>query len=274
MRREVHTDRRLGVEVYHFQGLTQTFPSHFHDYYLFGLVETGERLLTCGGNDWPIGPGDLILFNPGESHSCTQTDGGQLDYRGVCIYPQTARKLTQELTGRAYLPAFRPKAVRGERALADGLKELHRAFTQEEEPLRKEELLLVTFEGFLSRFCDGPVQELPACRREILTVCRYLEEHYAQPVQLEQLARLAGLSSSALVRAFVRERGITPYRYLETVRVNRARELLEQGVPPAQAALQVGFADQSHLGRYFARLMGVTPGTYRAGLPDREKKEI
>lgn len=273
MRREVHTDKRLGVEVYHFQGMIQAFPSHFHNYYLFGLVEAGARLLTCGGREWPIGPGDLILLNPGESHSCTQTDGGRLDYRGVCIDQRTAVRLTVELTGEGYLPAFGPKAVHGEPGLAADLKELHQVFTRGADCFHKKQLLRAAFDGLLSRFCSGRIQAPPACRAELQKVCRFLEENYARPIQLEQLAKLAGLSSSALVRAFVRERGITPYRYLETVRINRARELLEAGVTPAQAAIQVGFTDQSHLGRYFNKLIGVPPGAYRAGIPIRSEEE-
>jgi AraC-like DNA-binding protein len=45
--------------------------------------------------------------------------------------------------------------------------------------------------------------------------------------------------------------------------VRRARELLERGVPPAAAAVSVGFCDQSHLSRHFRRIVGATPGLYQ-----------
>jgi AraC-like DNA-binding protein len=50
------------------------------------------------------------------------------------------------------------------------------------------------------------------------------------------------------------------------VRVERARLLLARGVPIAQAALDTGFADQSHLTRQFKRFVGVTPGEYARGV--------
>ena len=95
-------------------------------------------------------------------------------------------------------------------------------------------------------------------------MCRYLEEHYARRITLEELSALAGLSKYYLLRCFTRQKGITPYRYLETVRVEQAKALLERGAPPAEAALRAGFADQSHFNRFFKTLIGLTPSQYRA----------
>ena len=51
-------------------------------------------------------------------------------------------------------------------------------------------------------------------------------------------------------------------RYLETIRIAKARKLLERNVPMIEVALQTGFADQSHFSRFFKRLIGVTPRQY------------
>ncbi len=55
---------------------------------------------------------------------------------------------------------------------------------------------------------------------------------------------------------------MTPYRYLETIRINESKKLLEQGVSPIETAIQAGFSDQSHFTHYFNRFIGITPGTY------------
>ena len=58
-------------------------------------------------------------------------------------------------------------------------------------------------------------------------------------------------------------KGVTPYRYLENIRIGEAKKLLEQGASPLDAALATGFCDQSHFTNYFSRFIGLAPGVYR-----------
>ena len=73
------------------------------------------------------------------------------------------------------------------------------------------------------------------------------------------------------LRAFAREKGVTPYNYLESLRIGEAKKLLEQGVPPAEAALRTGFSDQSHFTNYFSRFIGLSPGAYREIFTEKER---
>jgi AraC-like DNA-binding protein len=65
---------------------------------------------------------------------------------------------------------------------------------------------------------------------------------------------------------------MAPYRYLIHVRVAHARKLLERGVATAEAALEVGFCDQSHLHRHFVRQVGTTPGAYARAVQERPSR--
>ena len=133
----------------------------------------------------------------------------------------------------------------------------------EQGELRREEAFLLLVGRLLER-CGGCPRPPEEVRPEVRAVCDYLEAHCDRRITLEQLSTLAGLSKYHLLRCFTRQKGITPYRYLETVRVNRARALLEQGATPLDAALRAGFADQSHFNHFFKILTGLTPSQYRA----------
>jgi AraC-like DNA-binding protein len=85
-------------------------------------------------------------------------------------------------------------------------------------------------------------------------------------VSLAELAAQSGISRFQLLRSFTREVGITPHAYLVQRRVRHARQLLADGQPPVQAALEAGFADQSHMTRAFARQLGITPSRYQAAV--------
>jgi AraC-like DNA-binding protein len=91
----------------------------------------------------------------------------------------------------------------------------------------------------------------------------YLEEHVSERVSLERLAGVAGMDRFRLLRAFKAAVGATPHRYQLALRVTIAQRLLTEAEPLADVASLLGFADQSHFGRWFRRLVGCTPGEYR-----------
>ena len=87
---------------------------------------------------------------------------------------------------------------------------------------------------------------------------------------IELAGTLADLRNIALPAAFP---DVSPDRV--QIRLIEARRLLAEGVRPAAVAAQCGFADQSHLGRWFRRAYGLSPATYRAGctgVPDAGAK--
>ena len=90
----------------------------------------------------------------------------------------------------------------------------------------------------------------------------FIREHYTRPIPVDELAALAGLSRFHFVRAFSREFGRPPHAYQVRLQVEHARNLIAQGVLPAAAALEAGFADQSHLNRHFKKIHGMTPRQY------------
>lgn len=84
-------------------------------------------------------------------------------------------------------------------------------------------------------------------------------------IDLETLARRAGLSRFQALRAFKRRYGLPPHAYQLCLRISHARRLLLQGESAADVAALCGFADQSHFNRHFKRLNGVTPVQYARG---------
>jgi AraC-like DNA-binding protein len=83
-------------------------------------------------------------------------------------------------------------------------------------------------------------------------------------IRLADVARACGLSFGYFAHAFKRSTGLAPHRWLLQRRVERAKDLLQRSdLPLAEIALTCGFADQSHLGRVFGRMVGTPPGAWR-----------
>ncbi|WP_407923508.1 helix-turn-helix domain-containing protein [Algihabitans albus] len=91
-----------------------------------------------------------------------------------------------------------------------------------------------------------------------------MRDRLADDISLSDIADSVGLSPQHFARAFSRETGMPPHRYLMGLRVERAREFLaESNLPLAAVAIKSGFCSQSHMTTAFKRVLGTTPGRYR-----------
>lgn len=275
MRKEVRTicyDEELRLEAYRLEGIVQPFPNHFHEYYVIGLVEQGKRSLSCKNRTYTLSRGDLVLFNPGDNHSCAQYGTEPLDYRAFNITQETMAGLMREIAGTPELPRFHKTVVQDEE-LACYLRPLHQMIMEGSREFDREENLFLMISVLAEKYSGPCGSRVPECMAEVESACAFLREHYAQPLGLEEICRHAGLSKSTLLRAFTREVGVTPYRYLQTVRIGEAKKLLEQGTSPLEAAIQTGFSDQSHFTNFFKMFIGLAPGAYRDIFEERNHGE-
>lgn len=261
--RTVRFDYDLQIEAYRFQGVMQKFPNHFHEYYVIGFIESGQRRLSCKNKEYVVATGDLVFFNPMDNHACEQIDKKALDYRCLNIEAEIMRKVTKEITGKDYLPHFKaPVAYRSEHTSL--LHNLHQMIMQESPNLKKEETFYFVMKQLIEEYTEFPKEIADGTNAEkIKNICNYIEAHYKERIALDDLAKISNMNKYSLLRSFTRVRGITPYRYLQTVRINAAKKLLEQGTRPLDAALESGFGDQSHFSHFFMEFIGLTPGQYQ-----------
>ena len=99
--------------------------------------------------------------------------------------------------------------------------------------------------------------------RDLQHIRERLADDSARCPSLADLARLTGLSRYQVLRRFERAYGLPPHAWLLRRRAERARVLIRDGCTLAVAAVETGFADQSHMTRVFARQFGFTPGAWR-----------
>jgi len=96
--------------------------------------------------------------------------------------------------------------------------------------------------------------------RRVAGAIRWIKEHYAEPLQIETLAKHVNMSASALHGHFKAVAGVSPIQYQKHLRLQEARRLLlSEGTSAEAVAYEVGYASPSQFSREYARLFGQPP---------------
>jgi AraC-like DNA-binding protein len=264
---------RPALDLMHAQLVRRRFVPHMHEEFSVGVCTDGLERIDYRGSAHVSGPGSVVVVEPGEAHTGMPAALEGFTYR--VFYPSPT--LFVEL---ADLPPDRPprfgQLVFHDPELAIRLIEAHAALGGGAEPLRADSQLVELLAALVrrhavparsaSRLLAGPSG--PRRRTVARAVRDRLADQMTNPPTLAEIAADLRLSRYQLLRAFRAEVGMPPYAWLAQHRVARARALLAGGGRPAEVASQVGFADQAHLTRWFRRVLGVTPGTFRNSVQD------
>jgi len=230
-----HISRTSGLEFVFVSGQRKALPEHSHQTTAtVTLVRSGLVRLTLDNDSQVFTPGQTYLTPPRQSHRAEYLEN--YDLVSICLNLEYIREATMqgalaaaavalgELTDRALLtPAEADKLLAG----------LDQA---------------------------GPTLAAPPAPSS--SVAAWLSA-IANPDGLPDPASTTAGSPFQFIRRIRRELGATPHQYLLRSRVRRARSLLDQPGPITGVALEAGFYDQSHLDRWFKRIVGLTPRDYR-----------
>ncbi|ARB45086.1 AraC family transcriptional regulator [Alloalcanivorax xenomutans] len=271
---DLSRDPETGIESLraHFEG--HAYDPHWHDTYAIGLTEQGVQRFHLGRTRHESTPGKVILLEPGDVHDGHGPTPEGFTYRLLYIDPQW---LHQRLGGLFeqrpdhYRMAFQDAMssdVRLARAIGTAFDVMHHGDFRITRQAALDTLLerLTCHVQWRRRPQPHPAMPLLAAKTR-----EFLHAHIAEDIGMDDVARALGCDRFRITRAFKAAFGMSPHAYLVQLRLVEARRLLARGETPAEVAAATGFADQSHLGRWFRRAYAMTPAYYRnrcSKLPD------
>ena len=124
----------------------------------------------------------------------------------------------------------------------------------------------------LSAMISRSTGALSANQRSIRKTADYLAVHYREPMDLDYLLQTANMSKSYFMRLFRQYIGTTPYNYLLSLRITRAKELLEvTDMTIHEIAMDTGFSDDASFSTRFSAMTGISPLKYRRSAITRQQ---
>ncbi|MFJ8309684.1 MULTISPECIES: AraC family transcriptional regulator [unclassified Streptomyces] len=252
-----------GLDLLRARYVSHSFARHAHEGFVLGAVRTGIEDVVMPGETIRARPGTVVMINPEVPHAAHA--GVPEGWTYATLYPSAGlvADIAAETTTLRGTAGFAETIVEDpDTALL--IQEVHRA-AEQGNALAADSVFRIAIARLLVRHGRSlPARTAGSAGSRAAAAARgLLTERLTAPPSLEQLARELGTSPFALLRAFKAEYGLPPHSWLTGERVRRARRLLDEGTPPAEAAVAVGFTDQPHLNRHFTRIVGVTPGAYR-----------
>lgn len=253
-----------GLEILRASFHTYCFAPHTHDKLAIAVNEKGACSFRLGNTRHLAPEKSVVLINPGEVHTGRPASEVGWHYRMIYAHPslleRAARGADEKHPGKVHFP----HPVIQDPRLARFLIKVHRVLEKSPILLERESLLVWALTILAARHAEKRpnLSPGPAAPRAVNLARETLEADFTENISLKDLSVVADLSPYHLLRQFKRSFGLPPHAYLIQKRINLARDLMAQGMPIAQAALETGFIDQSHLTRHFKRTLGITPGQY------------
>ncbi len=236
--------------------LTCSREQNWHDNPELQLCLDGEGTVLLNGVEYPFIKHDIVLVNANDIHY-TRTES-KLTY--LCLIVDTELCVRNGLDHHAV--SFTPR-IRDER-LSSLLHRLADVCESKDDGLRVAratslalQILVVLFEDYAQKREDtqGGDKHFAAVKQAVV----YLQEHYAEHIRLDEVARAVLTDKYALCRHFKQLMGVTLFSYLHQYRCVRATELLLSGRSVGDAAAACGFDNLSFFTKTFKRYTGRLP---------------
>ncbi|MFI5356522.1 MAG: helix-turn-helix domain-containing protein [Opitutales bacterium] len=248
---------------------------HAHEFEELVVILGGRGTHRIGTEEYPIEMGEVFVVLRGMSHHYPEARG--LSLINILYDPRRFRQPRADLgalPGYHALFEIEPRLRQRERFKnrlklpMENLGPLLNIVAEIETELAGREpgyrfMATAHFErvlGFLSRAYAEVSKPVARPVTQISEVLAYLERHYAEPLSVEQLAGVAGMSPTSLFRSFREIMHRSPIDYLIHLRVDKAAQLLRRGgMRVGEVSAAVGFNDSNYFARQFGRITGRSP---------------
>ncbi len=250
------------------KGGTQT-EYHYHEFCKVLFLLQGSGAYFVDGQQYLLQSGDIVLL---DAHSIHRPElDGDTPYERIILYisPEyLQRQSTAECSLRSVFSGEKGHVLRLGEAQRQKIFRLAAQLERElsEDAFGRE---IVSSAGLLRLLVEiGRNREHPATAptspvipkdKRIAEILRYIDDHLAEDLDAEVIARAFFISKYHMMRLFRRETGTTVHLYITQKRLVKARELMDSGMRATEACYRCGWRSYSSFTRAYGKHLGTTP---------------
>ncbi|MDR0266557.1 AraC family transcriptional regulator [Paenibacillus sp.] len=238
------------------------YQKHFHEEYSIGLIDEGETQAWCDGVLWRVETGRIISFPPLILHACQPAEDVRWKYKMLFIKQEWFAHLEMPEINRLQIPFLLEKGRN--KACGMQLNRTMEALTCSATPLEIETSLIELVHKLVDKHAHDQTHEPYGMveTKYVNLIREYIHAHYTDRITLDTLEREAGISRYHLIRIFKKGTHLPPHAYQNLLRINYAKKELKNRRSIAEIAVDIGYYDQSHFIKAFAKIVGATPQVY------------
>lgn len=252
---------------------------HWHEEPQLTMILEGTFTCQVEAEELLLQEGDIVFINAGLLHQirpCVQEQGKLYSFiwKGELLGARETELFKEcvepVLAGRKGVPCLYWDRKHTDYAVLSGNLRQMIGLYREKEPafqlklvLKLTEIWLKIYESIPQNFSKADAGILRDEQR-VKAALQYMQQHYQEPLSLEEIAEAVYISKSELCRGFQRTLRVTPMEFLMQYRIRQAVVLLKNpDLRILDVAEMTGFCSPSHLGMHFHKYMGCTPREYR-----------
>lgn len=256
---------------YHYRQAKGQLPVHMHSRMMeICYCSSGEQTYDVGGVLHRIKGGELFVTYPGEWHGTGEypEEKGELYWLILRMDERSGGRFlgwegVQAKEWRRKLLSL-PRHFQGSRGLKRTLDGIFQLSGQGRDPFTRVRMQHLFAEYLLEVIDCSLRQAKDKSKVRMDAIDRYIRDTMDEPVTLQALADIAGLSLSRLKSWFREEIGSTPLDYVLRQKIKAAQQLLrKREVPVAHIAYETGFQSAQYFATVFRKYTGMSPGEYR-----------
>jgi AraC-like DNA-binding protein len=248
------------AEVFHAHMTSHVYPMHTHEAWTLLIVDDGMIRYDLHRHEHGALDRVVTLLPPQVPHNGRAATSAGFGKRVIYL---DLSALPARFIGHAV-----DQPVLSDAPLRRRISQLHRILDQPGAEFEAEQRLAFIAERLRWHLSRSGVPDAPRADASVAGALRGLiDTSFRESLTLREAADALHAHPAHLVRSFSRAFGMSPHRYLTSRRVDLARRLLLDGMPPAQAAAEAGFYDQAHLSRHFKHVLGTSPARYARSAP-------